>query len=87
MIAAAAEAVAPGGRLVYATCSSEPEENEEVVAAFLTGMPGFVRAGPDALVDAGVPPSVLDRATGDLQTRPDRHGLECFYASALERRA
>ena len=87
MIAAAAGAVAPGGRLVYATCSSEPEENEEVVAAFLTGMPGFVRAGPDALVDAGVPPSVLDRATGDLQTRPDRHGLECFYASALERRA
>ena len=33
----AAAAVAPGGRLIYATCSSEPEENESVAAAFLAG--------------------------------------------------
>ena len=35
----AAAAVRPGGRLVYATCSSEPEENERVVEAFLERAP------------------------------------------------
>lgn len=37
----ASGAVAPGGTLVYATCSSEPEENDEVTAAFLADHPGF----------------------------------------------
>jgi 16S rRNA (cytosine967-C5)-methyltransferase len=37
----AARLVAPGGSLVYATCSSEPDENEVVVAGFLASQPGF----------------------------------------------
>jgi 16S rRNA (cytosine967-C5)-methyltransferase len=85
MLAVAAGAVAPGGRLVYATCSSEPEENEEVVAAFLADTPGFRRAGPATLTAEGAPASLLHPATGDLHTRPDRDGLECFFASALYR--
>ena len=36
--------VAPGGRLIYATCSSEPEENEAVADAFLAGAPSFARS-------------------------------------------
>ena len=35
MLRAAAECVAPGGRIVYSTCSIDPEENELVVEAFL----------------------------------------------------
>jgi 16S rRNA (cytosine967-C5)-methyltransferase len=35
LLSRAADLVKPGGRLVYSTCSSEPEENEEVVASFL----------------------------------------------------
>ena len=38
----AAALLAPGGRLVYSTCSNEPEENERQVEAFLARHPGFV---------------------------------------------
>ena len=41
ILAAAATLVKPGGRLVYATCSVLPEENEAIVAAFLAAHPGI----------------------------------------------
>jgi 16S rRNA (cytosine967-C5)-methyltransferase len=40
LLHAAARLVAPGGRLVYSTCSIDAEENEHVVAAFLAGKAG-----------------------------------------------
>jgi len=39
-----ADLVRPGGSLVYSTCSSEPEENEQVVAAFLETHPTFTQS-------------------------------------------
>ena len=41
ILRAAATLVKPGGRLVYATCSLLPEENEEIVAAFMAQHPAF----------------------------------------------
>jgi 16S rRNA (cytosine967-C5)-methyltransferase len=43
----AARLVKPGGRLIYATCSILPEENEAQADAFLAGHPDFARHGPD----------------------------------------
>ena len=79
----AAGLVRPGGRLVYATCSSEPDENEGVVDAFLSTHDEFT------LVDLGAGASlelvpVLD-ARGMLRTLPFQHALEAFFAAALVR--
>jgi 16S rRNA (cytosine967-C5)-methyltransferase len=48
LLAAAAALVAPGGRLVYSTCSIDPEENEQVAGRFLERHPGF-QGGRQAL--------------------------------------
>ena len=85
MLAEASAAVAPGGRLVYATCSSEPEENEQVISAFLADHAGFRRVPARTLIEEGLAAALLNPETGELVTRPDRHGLECFYAAAMER--
>ena len=82
MLRRAAEAVRPGGRLIYATCSSEPEENEQVVARFLDDHPRFVPAVPDT---APAVTHVLDR-NGHLRTLPFRDGVDAFFAAVLARR-
>ncbi len=84
MIAQAATAVRPGGRLVYSTCSSEPEENEDIVRAFLDAHPEFRRARR-AHFDSRPDLAALLDAEGSLKTLPFRDGLEAFYAAMLIR--
>lgn len=82
MLAAAADLVRPGGRLVYATCSSEPDENQAVVARFLDTDRRFGRSTPPTVGSAGN----LVTADGDLVTEPFRHQLDAFFAATLVRR-
>ena len=81
LLAAAAPLVRPGGLLIYATCSLEPEENEHVVESFLNRNPGFTRS---ARADASLPAELLTDA-GDFQSVPQRHGIDGAYAARLVR--
>lgn len=84
MLTETARTVRPGGVLVYATCSSEPEENEQVVDAFLATHPSFARlVRADHPWQGGPLEDLLDQR-GDLRTEPHRHGLEAFYAAVLQ---
>jgi 16S rRNA (cytosine967-C5)-methyltransferase len=82
LVTRAAAVLARGGRLVYATCSSEPEENETVVQQFLSENPDF------SLADLRRTSPLLEPFTdsrGMMHTLPFAHGLEAFFAAALVR--
>jgi 16S rRNA (cytosine967-C5)-methyltransferase len=78
LLESSAGLVAAGGRLVYATCSAEPEENEDVVVPFLERHPDF---RPRA-----VPPWAAGFVEGIwVRTRPERDRGDAFSAVLLER--
>lgn len=80
MLDAVAALVVPGGTLVYATCSLEPEENEGVVVPFLDSRPEF---GPAPLPEW----ATALRSGPFARTLPERDGGDGFFAARLVRRA
>jgi 16S rRNA (cytosine967-C5)-methyltransferase len=89
LLAAAIEALAPGGLLVYCVCSLQPEEGPERIAALLaSGAP--VRRQPIRAEEVGGLDAAIT-ADGDLRTLPrhlaERGGMDGFYAARLVRTA
>ena len=70
--------VAPGGVLVYSTCTILPEENEQVTDAFLTEHSDFCR-------DGFTLPAPVGETEGQLTLWPQRHGTDGFYICRMKR--
>jgi 16S rRNA (cytosine967-C5)-methyltransferase len=84
IIESAARLVAPGGRLVYATCSFLREENEQQIERFLADTPDFTPLPISAVwraIIGGKPPSAGDV----LRLTPARHGTDGFFVAICER--
>ena len=81
ILASAANLLKPGGRLVYATCSFLPEENQEIVDKFLSTHPRFMQLNcAELLIQQKIP---LDTGAF-LQLSPGLHRTDGFFAAALE---
>lgn len=80
ILRAAAEAVRPGGLLIYSTCSLETEENDLQVETFIAEHPEFVLEPPP---DGSVPASTID--AGRLRVLPHKHGTDGAFAARLRR--
>lgn len=81
----ASRLVRPGGRLVYATCSFLPEENEDQVNAFLEKNTEFVLVPAAECLADTLSNSV--GADGMMRLRPDLHQTDGFFAAVLQRKA
>ena len=82
ILRAGADALAPGGTLVYSTCTISPAENERVIDAFLAEREDFEADDLRREVPVWQHPSVPFH----LQTLPHRDGTEGFFIARLGRR-
>ena len=81
----AAACVAPGGRLVYATCSVIRAENDDVVDGFLAANDAFA---PMRLAEILGPERAAQIGDGArLRTAPDTHAADGFFAAVLRRKS
>ena len=83
MLAKLAPLLKPGGVLLYATCTVSEEENEETVHDFLAEHPEYQLESARPYLPPGSV-DVVDRS-GAVQTWPQRHGVDGFYAARLRR--
>ena len=87
LIASASRLVKPGGRLIYATCSMLPSENEDQAEAFLAAHPDFTLKPIAELWAEAVWPQGGPEAPSSpyLRLTPARHDTDGFFAAVFER--
>jgi 16S rRNA (cytosine967-C5)-methyltransferase len=78
----AARLVKPGGVLVYSTCTTEPEENQEMIAWFLRAHPEFRLDSAEKYVHRDVV-----GPGGFVETFPHRHSMDGSFAARLVKHA
>lgn len=78
-----ANAVKGGGRLVYATCSILPEENEEQIEKFLANHPEFELADLQDVWPEGCKPPCEGKY---MRLTPKRHSTDGFFAAVMIRK-
>ncbi len=78
-----ADCVTPGGALVYAVCSHEPEEGADVVAKFLTRHPDFSHEDNLPIFFQGARSTLV--TGGHVATWPHRHETDGFFVGRLRR--
>lgn len=85
-------AVAPGGRLLYSTCTLNPEENEEQVIRFLESEAGEAFSLDDlgeeleAALDGAMEPPLSGRLPATVLFMPHRDQTDGFYIARFRRR-
>lgn len=83
-LSAVSQFLKPDGTLVYAVCSTEPEENEGVVESFLHKHPDFEIAQPLHPVPESI--RSLETSRGLYMSVPHIHGMDGFFMACLRRR-
>ncbi|HML34411.1 MULTISPECIES: 16S rRNA (cytosine(967)-C(5))-methyltransferase RsmB [Sporomusa] len=79
ILASAAQCVKPGGVLVYSTCTTEPEENQDIVCDFLRAHPDF------SLEPTGQYLPALKRPDKLLQLWPHTDSIDGFFIARIAR--
>jgi 16S rRNA (cytosine967-C5)-methyltransferase len=83
ILSTAFELLRPGGRLIYCTCSVLPDENEQVVAAFMRDEPRAVSG--DWTEGLRQPPGLIERSVGWQLLPGGGAGTDGFYYACLHR--
>ncbi|WP_299371483.1 RsmB/NOP family class I SAM-dependent RNA methyltransferase [uncultured Kiloniella sp.] len=87
ILTSAARLVKPGGRLVYATCSLLPVENEDQVAKLLRSRPDFKLVPVKDVWEERMPSSMPETIGDMLRLSPATNDTDGFFAAVLERDA
>ena len=76
----AARLLKPGGRLVYSTCTIDPAENQQQIAAFLQRHPEFSVVNPAVELPAG-----MQAGEHGILSVPTRTGMDGFFLCAMQK--